>query len=244
MFDYEGRLWHWQRVWRLLPAECLAQKTCGSCQKRVSVTLSIVWHLFLFLGFSLITNLKWNFVYISNHVENKKKILVLTRKLKTQLVLSQYVFKCNASVICHKYLTLLSSSAKLMPRSKSYSWVDDSTAVSEQRGASIFWFLTPLRTCQRRQHFPLKRFYLSTRLHDVTFHYLQMSPPGVHKITLICLALRLLMSYIYIYIYIYIYDISCLRVNDLTFILLTWKKWSTPKKAADSRWDLIQGLKG
>jgi len=28
----------------------------------------------------------------------------------------------------------------------------------------------------------------------------------------------------YIYIYIYIYDISSLRVNDLTFILLTWRK--------------------
>ena len=25
--------------------------------------------------------------------------------------------------------------------------------------------------------------------------------------------------------YIYIYDISSLRVNDLTLILLTWKKW-------------------
>ena len=31
--------------------------------------------------------------------------------------------------------------------------------------------------------------------------------------------------YIYIYIYIYIYDISSLRVNDLTLILLTWRKW-------------------
>ena len=30
---------------------------------------------------------------------------------------------------------------------------------------------------------------------------------------------------IYIYIYIYIYDISNLRVNDLTPILLTWRKW-------------------
>ena len=30
---------------------------------------------------------------------------------------------------------------------------------------------------------------------------------------------------IYIYIYIYIYDISNLRVNDLTLILLTWRKW-------------------
>jgi len=27
------------------------------------------------------------------------------------------------------------------------------------------------------------------------------------------------------YIYIYIYDISRLRVNDLTLILLTWRKW-------------------
>ena len=27
------------------------------------------------------------------------------------------------------------------------------------------------------------------------------------------------------YIYIYIYDISCLMVNDLTLILLTWRKW-------------------
>ena len=31
------------------------------------------------------------------------------------------------------------------------------------------------------------------------------------------LTLRLLMSYIY--------DISSLRVNDLTLILLTWRKW-------------------
>jgi len=35
------------------------------------------------------------------------------------------------------------------------------------------------------------------------------------------LTLRRLMSYIYIYIY----DISRLRVNDLTLILLTWSKW-------------------
>ena len=27
------------------------------------------------------------------------------------------------------------------------------------------------------------------------------------------------------YIYIYIYDISSLKVNDLTLILLTWRKW-------------------
>ena len=30
---------------------------------------------------------------------------------------------------------------------------------------------------------------------------------------------------IYIYIYIYIYDIRSLKVNDLTLILLTWRKW-------------------
>jgi hypothetical protein len=30
---------------------------------------------------------------------------------------------------------------------------------------------------------------------------------------------------VYIYIYIYIYDISSLRVNDLTLILLAWRKW-------------------
>ena len=30
---------------------------------------------------------------------------------------------------------------------------------------------------------------------------------------------------IYIYIYIYIYDISSLRVNYLTLILLMWRKW-------------------
>ena len=29
----------------------------------------------------------------------------------------------------------------------------------------------------------------------------------------------------YIYIYIYIYNISRLRVNNLTLILLTWRKW-------------------
>ena len=29
----------------------------------------------------------------------------------------------------------------------------------------------------------------------------------------------------YIYIYIYIYDICSLKFNDLTLILLTWRKW-------------------
>ena len=33
------------------------------------------------------------------------------------------------------------------------------------------------------------------------------------------------MGVLHIYIYIYIYDISSLRVNDLTLILLTWRKW-------------------
>jgi len=37
------------------------------------------------------------------------------------------------------------------------------------------------------------------------------------------LTLRLLMSYIYIYMY--IYNISSLRINDLTLILQTWRKW-------------------
>ena len=31
--------------------------------------------------------------------------------------------------------------------------------------------------------------------------------------------------YIYIYIHTHIYDINSLRVNDLTLILLTWRKW-------------------
>jgi hypothetical protein len=35
----------------------------------------------------------------------------------------------------------------------------------------------------------------------------------------------------HIYIYIYIYDISSLRVNDLTLILLTWRKWWAPNNA-------------
>jgi hypothetical protein len=52
------------------------------------------------------------------------------------------------------------------------------------------------------------------------------------------------MSYIYIYIYIYIYDISSLRVNDLTLILLTYGENRELIMPANSRWDLIQGLKG
>jgi hypothetical protein len=45
--------------------------------------------------------------------------------------------------------------------------------------------------------------------------------------------------YIYIYIYmilvacsIYIYDISSLRVNDLTLIFLTWRKWWAPNNTS------------
>jgi len=30
---------------------------------------------------------------------------------------------------------------------------------------------------------------------------------------------------IYIYICVYIYDISSLKINDLTLIMLTWRKW-------------------
>ena len=32
--------------------------------------------------------------------------------------------------------------------------------------------------------------------------------------------------------YIYIYDISRLKVNDLTLILLTWRKWCAPNNAS------------
>ena len=42
----------------------------------------------------------------------------------------------------------------------------------------------------------------------------------------------------------YIYDISSLRVNDLTLILLTWRKWWALIMPPNSRWDLIQSLKG
>ena len=38
--------------------------------------------------------------------------------------------------------------------------------------------------------------------------------------------------YIYIYVYIYIYDISSLKVNNLTLILLTWRKWWAPNNTS------------
>jgi len=34
------------------------------------------------------------------------------------------------------------------------------------------------------------------------------------------------------YIYIYIYDISRLKVNNLSLIVLTWRKWWAPNNAS------------
>jgi len=45
-------------------------------------------------------------------------------------------------------------------------------------------------------------------------------------------------------IYIYIYDISSLRVNDLTLILLTWKKWCAPNNASKQRMGFNSAFKG
>jgi hypothetical protein len=42
----------------------------------------------------------------------------------------------------------------------------------------------------------------------------------------------------------YIYDISSLRVNDLTFILLTWRKWLAPKNASRQQMGFNSGFKG
>ena len=52
------------------------------------------------------------------------------------------------------------------------------------------------------------------------------------------------MLLIYIYIYIYIYDISTLKVNDLTFILLTLRKWLTPNNASRQQMGFHSGFKG
>jgi len=46
------------------------------------------------------------------------------------------------------------------------------------------------------------------------------------------------------YIYIYIYDIRSLRVNDLTFILLTWRKWLAPNNASRQQMGCNSGFKG
>jgi len=42
----------------------------------------------------------------------------------------------------------------------------------------------------------------------------------------------------------YIYDISSLRVNDLTFILLTWRKWLAPTNASRQQMEFNLGFKG
>ena len=44
--------------------------------------------------------------------------------------------------------------------------------------------------------------------------------------------------------YIYIYDISSLRVNDLTFILLTWRKWLAPNNASRQQMGFNSVFKG
>ena len=49
---------------------------------------------------------------------------------------------------------------------------------------------------------------------------------------------------IYIYIYIYIYDISSIRVNDLTLILLTWRKWWAPNNASKYQMGFNSAFKG
>ena len=48
----------------------------------------------------------------------------------------------------------------------------------------------------------------------------------------------------YIYIYIYIYDISSLRVNDLTLILLTRRKWWAPNNASKQQMGFNSAFKG
>ena len=46
------------------------------------------------------------------------------------------------------------------------------------------------------------------------------------------------------YIYIYIYGISCLKVNNLTLILLTWRKWWAPNNASKYQMGFNSGFKG
>ena len=41
----------------------------------------------------------------------------------------------------------------------------------------------------------------------------------------------------------YIYDISSLRFNDLTFILLTWRKWLAPNNASRLQMGFNSGFK-
>jgi len=42
----------------------------------------------------------------------------------------------------------------------------------------------------------------------------------------------------------HIYNISSLRVNDLTFILLTWRKWLAPNNASRQQMGFNSGFKG
>jgi len=42
----------------------------------------------------------------------------------------------------------------------------------------------------------------------------------------------------------YIYDISRLKVNDLTLILLTWRKWWAPNNASKQHMGFNSGFKG
>ena len=45
-------------------------------------------------------------------------------------------------------------------------------------------------------------------------------------------------------LHIYIYDISSLTVKDLTFILLTWRKWWAPNNASRQQMGFNSGFKG
>ena len=45
-------------------------------------------------------------------------------------------------------------------------------------------------------------------------------------------------------LHIYIYNISSLRVNDLAFILLTWRKWLAPNNASRQQMGFNSGFKG
>jgi hypothetical protein len=71
--------------------------------------------------------------------------------------------------------------------------------------------------------------YVTTTPHRVNF--------SLQQLHMRYLTFRLLMSYIYIY------DISSLRVNDLTLILLTWRK-SWANNASKKQMGFNWGLKG
>jgi len=42
----------------------------------------------------------------------------------------------------------------------------------------------------------------------------------------------------------YIYDISHLKANDLTYILLTWRKWRAPNNASKQHMGFNSEFKG